>query len=200
MLEVKEETEDGEEIKKKIPMLKKYTVFHISQVEGVEALDTFKPNEDFNPIEEAEKLLEDYTSREGIKLNIIESTRAFYRPSDDSITLPLREQFISEAEFYGTAFHEATHSTLKESRCNRRVDAEKVAFGSEDYSKEELVAEMGSAFILGRLGIATEDTEKNNAAYIQSWIKALKNDKHLLVGASSQAEKAVKFIFNENIN
>ena len=188
-----EEDDDKVSIRK-IPILKYYNVFHISDVEGVEPLDTESEFYDTKPIEQAEKLFRDYTEREGIKVDISPRNRAFYNPTIDSINLPVMEQFKSAEEFYSTAFHEATHSTLKKSRCDREAENQGAFFGNDDYSKEELVAEIGSSSIMNSLGLETENTFKNNAAYIQSWLKVLKNDKKFIISASSKAEKAVEFI------
>ena len=89
---------------------------------------------------------------------------------------------------------------MKESRCNRAEDrkGKLVAFGSDEYSKEELVAEIGSANILNMLGIETKKSFRNSAAYIQNWLEALKNDVKFIVSASSKAEKSVKYILDES--
>ena len=115
------------------------------------------------------------------------------------IRLPLFEQFTSNNEYYSTAFHESVHSTMKESRCNRAEERKSklVAFGSEEYSKEELVAELGSATILNMIGIETSKSFRNSSAYIQNWLSVLKNDVKFIVSASSKAEKAVKYILGE---
>ena len=98
-------------------------------------------------------------------------------------------------EFYATLYHEMIHSTGHKSRLNRlEKDAH---FGNEVYSKEELVAELGSASIMNMLGLETKKTFRNSAAYIQSWIKVFKNDPRFIVSAAGKAEKAVKFILNE---
>ena len=91
-------------------------------------------------------------------------------------------------------YHECSHSTLKKCRCDREAENRASFFGDAEYSKEELVAEISSAAILHSLGIETEDSFQNSAAYIESWLKALKNDKRLIVSASGKAEKAVKYI------
>lgn len=131
--------------------------------------------------------------RSGITLEHIKQGRAYYSPTDDKVVLPIKEQFTSEAGYYGTAFNELTHSTGHNSRLDRIV-AGSFSFGDETYSKEELVAEIGSATILNLLGIETDSSIRNNAAYIQSWIKALRNDKKLIVSAASKASKAVELI------
>lgn len=199
MQETEVEKEDGTKEIKQIPLLRYYNVFHISQVDGVEPLDIEKLNTDIKPIESAEKVLHDYWNREGIKLEQEASNKAYYSPMFDLIHLPLIEQFTNINEFYSTAFHESVHSTMKESRCNRQEErkGKNVAFGSEEYSREELCAELGSADIMNILGIETTHSFRNSTAYIQSWIKALRNDTRMIVSASSKAEKAVKFILNE---
>lgn len=195
---VEEESEDGTKTTKNIPLLRYYNVFHISQVDGVEPLskDALK---EIEPIEEAEKILADYITREHITLVNKASNKAYYSPNNDLIHLPLMEQFKDVSEYYSTAFHEATHSTMKESRCNRMEDrkGKLVAFGSDEYSKEELVAEIGSANIMNILGIETKKSFRNSSAYIQNWLSVLKNDVKFIVSASSKAEKAVKYILNE---
>lgn len=197
IMPVEEKQEDGTTVKKSIPLLRYYNVFHISQIEGVEPLpkDTLQ---ELEPIEEAERILNGYVKRENIILVHKTGNKAFYSPEKDLIHLPLMEQFKNINEYYSTAFHEATHSTMKECRCNRAEErkGKLVAFGSEEYSKEELVAEIGSANIMNILGIETKKSFRNSAAYIQNWLSVLKNDVCFIVSASSKAEKAVKYILN----
>lgn len=197
MQHITEKNEDGEDETKQIPILRYYNVFHISQVDGVEPLPEEKiESTGLEPIEEIEKILMDYITREGIKLTNEKSNRAYYSPSLDLIHLPLLEQFKDISEYYSTFAHESVHSTMTESRCNRKAENKNAAFGSADYSKEELVAELGAASILNMLGIETKSSFRNSAAYIQSWIKVLKNDVKFIVSASSKSEKAVKYILN----
>ena len=198
-LEVAETKEDGEIEIKNIPYLKYINVFHISQVDGVEPLPKEELN-DIEPIEHAEKVLTDYWERESIRVEHTRSNKAYYSPTRDLIHLPLFEQFITASEYYSTAFHESVHSTMKANRCNREEErkGKLVAFGSEDYSKEELVAEIGSASLMNIIGIETHHSFSNSTAYIQSWIKVLKNDVKFIVSASSRAEKAVEYIMNAN--
>ena len=197
ILPIEETQEDGTKVIKQIPLLKYINVFHISQVEGVEPLQKEKLN-DIEPIEQAESILQDYWTREHITIEHIKGDKAFYSPMRDLIQLPLFEQFKDANEYYSTAFHESVHSTMKESRCNRAEERKDklVAFGSEEYSKEELVAELGSASIMNMLGIETRKSFRNSSAYIQSWLRVLKNDVKFIVSASSKAEKAVNHILN----
>lgn len=189
----KEEINDkGEKEKVTIPLLKYINVFHISQVEGVKPLE--EPFKEVTPIDEADKIIIDYVTREGITLEEKASNKAFYSPSRDAVILPLKEQYKHINEYYSTAFHELTHSTGHKNRLDRLKTGMDAAFGSETYSKEELVAEMGSASILNILGIETDATFKNSAAYIQNWLQVLRNDNKFIVSAASKAEKAVNYI------
>lgn len=194
--EVTEKTETGEMQVRNIPVLRYYNVFHISQVENVLPLDDSEHRFDTEPIEEAEKVFRGYTEREHITLHIGDGNRAFYRPFDDSITLPSMAQFERAEEFYSTAFHECGHSTMKATRCDREAENKGSRFGNEGYSKEELVAEITSSAIVHSLGLETEDTFKNNCAYIQNWLSVLKNDKKFIVSATGKAEKAAKYILS----
>lgn len=183
---------------RKIPFLRYYNVFHISQCEGIKSKQmTVETPAD--PIEEAENLIADYLNRSGLKLvHVPGSGQAYYSPMEDKVVMPVKEQYHGKiAEYYSTVFHELIHSTGAKERLNRLNGQELAAFGSEDYSKEELVAEIGAAAILHRLGIDTENSNRNNSAYLQNWLRAIKGDKKLLVSASSKAEKAVKMIYGE---
>lgn len=195
MYPIKEKQDDGTEIIKTIPLLKYINVFHISQVDGVEPLKQ-KITHDIEPIDKAEKILNDYWNRENITIEHVKGDKAFYSPMFDKIQLPLFEQFKQSEEYYSTAFHESVHSTMKTSRCNRQEDrkGKVVSFGSEEYSKEELVAEVGSAQLMNIVGIETTKSFRNSTAYIQSWLKVLRNDNKFIVSASSKAEKAVNYI------
>lgn len=198
ILPVEEVQEDGTKIIKQIPLLKYISVFHISQVDGVEPLKQEELH-DIEPIEEAENILKDYWSREHITVEHVQGNDAYYSPSRDLIRLPLFEQFKDANEYYSTAFHESVHSTMKESRCNRADERKEklVAFGSQEYSKEELIAEIGSANLMNIIGIETKKSFRNSAAYIQNWLQVLKNDVKFIVSASTKAEKAVEYIMNQ---
>ena len=191
----KVKTEDGEEIEEKIPILKYYRVFHISQVDGVEPLETVELSESIQPIEQADNVIDDYVKRERVTYVEKMCNDAYYSPLLDMVTVPCKKQYEEVAEFYSTTFHELTHSTGHKKRLNR---FEVSSFGKEAYSKEELVAEIGSASILNLLGIETSQSFENSAAYISAWLKKLKNDKRLIVSAAGKAEKAVNLILNRN--
>ena len=190
--------EDGTKQVKQIPLLRYFNVFHISQVDGVEPLPKDALN-DIEPIEKAESILHDYWNRENITVEHVKGNDAYYSPSRDLIRLPLFEQFTDANEYYSTAFHESVHSTMKENRCNRTEDRKGrlVAFGSNEYSKEELVAEIGSANLMNIIGIETKKSFRNSTAYIQNWLSVLENDVKFIVSASGRAEKAADYILNE---
>jgi len=192
----KEVEEDGEMKLKKFPMLRYYNVFHISQCEGIESkLDIFTPENENNIVEKAEQIINNYVSREGLKYNIIiGSDRAYYNPAKDEVVLPDIKQFDRSENFYSTAFHELTHSTGHENRLNRQTVVKSHRFGSQDYSREELIAEIGSCFLNNQVGIDNSSVFKNNVAYIQGWLKALKDDVRLITVASGQAQKAINYI------
>ena len=117
--------------------------------------------------------------------------RAYYRPGTDSVHMPARSRFVDAPHYYSTLFHELVHSTGHGSRLNRTFGAH---FGDELYSKEELVAEMGAAYLCAIAGIANEHTDRNTTAYIQSWISRLEEDNRLIVHAAANAQKAVDLI------
>ncbi|MBP3657094.1 MAG: DUF1738 domain-containing protein [Clostridia bacterium] len=185
-----EDEETGE--KKQVPFLRYYNVFHIDQCEGIEAKHVKPLPETAKADQTAQAIMDDYLLRSGVRLMHEAGDRAFYQPSSDSVTLPHMAQFAATAEYYSTAFHELTHSTGHASRLNR---LEKTAFfGSEAYSKEELVAEIGAAALVNHAGLETAESFRNSAAYIQNWLKVLREDKRFIISAAGKAEKAVNLI------
>lgn len=185
----------GNPVEKIVPMLKYYSVFRVGvQTEGVEPLEEAPAAPVITEAETAAAdLINEYCSVYGITLEHSQQNEAYYSPIFDRISLPLRDQFTDSAEYLGTLYHEAIHSTGHKSRLDRL--SKTAHFGGEDYSREELVAEIGAASALRQLGIDTANSLKNSAAYIQSWLRALKNDKKMIVWAASRAEKAVTMIF-----
>lgn len=171
-------------------LLKYYRVFNIAQT-------TLKDDPRFKvetkvhePIKEAAEIVDGMPSRP-----VMESREAsaFYRPSADMVNVPELKYFESAEEYYSVVFHELTHSTGHSSRLGRKGVEECAAFGSATYSEEELVAEMGAAFLCGKCGIERR-TLDNSAAYIAGWLNRLKDDRRLLVKAAGAAQKAADFI------
>ena len=192
-----ETDEEGNERTTIIPRLKYYYVFEVSQCEGIERNCTEEPKTYGNtPVESAENIITADIERETVTFTATDSNRAYYSPSEDAVIVPDLKYFEAVEEYYSTSFHELTHSTMHQDRCNRAEErkGKKVAFGSEEYSKEELVAEIGAATLVNMIGLESDKSFKNSVSYIQSWIGKLKNDKNLIVSASSRAEKAVNYI------
>lgn len=195
------EVEDRENPQKlkKIPFLRYYSVFNLSQCDGIPAskIPVTDLEREFNPIEAGEQIVINMPNPPQIQEG---GSRACYRPSLDRVDIPRRETFRSGEEYYSTLLHELTHATGHASRLNRKGVAgsagEWSAFGSTPYAKEELVAEMGAAFLCGAAGIV-ERTVENSAAYIQSWLQRLKDDKRLVVQAAAQAQRASDYVLGK---
>lgn len=173
-------------------MAKPFWLFNVAQIDGLPAdlvtTTNAEPEKLFNPHQEAEQLLAN--SKASINYGF---DSAYYSPSADKICLPTRERFTSESNFYATALHELTHWTGNETRLNRNFGKR---FGDDAYAFEELVAELGSAFTVGQLGMI-DATIEAHADYVQSWIKVLKDDKKAIFTAASQAAKASDFILRQ---
>ena len=189
--------DDETQEEKEVPILRYYNVFHIDQCEGIIAKHQQPLPDNAQPDITAETIIADYISRSGVKVIHEQGDRAYYRPSTDTVTLPMKQQFKSTADYYSTVLHEAMHSTGHHTRLNR---LDKTAFfGTEQYSKEELIAEIGSAALVNHCGIETDHSIRNNAAYIQNWLQVLRNDKRFIVSASAKAEKAVNMILGRAV-
>lgn len=190
-------TED-EEKDPKFWFLRYYQVFAVGDCEGITPRHEIEvqEKEKHELIAEAEVVVNLYDkAQEGLKIyRNTNSNEAYYQKTNDVIVVPQIGQYKDEREYYSTLFHEMVHSTGHEKRLNRKEVVERNSFGSKDYSKEELVAELGSQFIMNRLGISTEKVENNSQAYINHWIEFLKNDPKAIVIAAAQAEKAVHYI------
>lgn len=195
-----EEEKDGKKEKKLVPVLRYYTVFHIDQTEGVKA--KYAPPAapaPVSPLLEAEAVIEAYKAKSpALRIDREKpSDRAYYSPALDYVCVPQLSQYSRPEEFYSTLFHELVHSTGHASRLDRfKGSAAAAAFGSEEYSKEELTAEIGAATLCSHCGIETPESFKNSAAYIQSWLKALRNDPQMIIAAAGRAEKAAAFILS----
>ncbi|GKK81412.1 MULTISPECIES: ArdC family protein [Enterobacterales] len=182
---LEKENDDGET--DYIPMLKTFTVFNVEQIDGLPLSDeAVCPAETFEPLPRAEALF-----RNSGATIIEKGQNAFFAPSTDEIRLPERCLFIDAANFYATGLHELIHWSGAKSRLNREM---KGKFGSEGYAFEELIAELGSAFLMADLGIVGE---VQHESYIASWLKALKNDKRYIFKAASAASKAHRYLVDK---
>jgi len=189
MIDEPDENNSGVESAKKVFLLRYYTVFNVEQT-SLDA-EKYTPINNIGSIEDCDNILESWNNE--CRIEYIGS-RACYYPIDDKIMLPVRTSFKTNYGFYGTAFHEITHSTGHKARLNRDLTG---GFGSASYAKEELIAEIGAAMLLQKHGINAE--MKNTAAYCQSWLNVLKNDKNLIISAASRSEKAIDLILEKTM-
>lgn len=190
----------NEEESKKVPILRYYNVFNVEQCENITISATAEKVEysEHEKIDLCENIVNGYINRyESLNSAVIESDRAFYRPSQDYVQMPLLKQFASAEAFYSVYFHELGHSTGHSSRLNRKEVVSTANFGSCDYGTEELVAELTSAFICAELGVSNETQERNSVAYLKNWKNAIKGDKKLFIMASQRASKSAKLILNK---
>jgi antirestriction protein ArdC len=195
-----ETDDDGEPILKGSMGLKVWRLFNVEQTDGCDLppLPTrVDPPEwaasDYERAEAARRLVMDWPGRPKIETG---GGRAYYMPSTDTIRVPKQDNVTSGAEWAGMLLHEGVHATGHESRLKRKgiADGLLAPFGSEVYSREELVAELGCAYLAGMTGIATPQSNRNSAAYLKGWLSALKQDPKALIMASAQAMKAVDLI------
>lgn len=188
------ETKDEEtgEIKKARVMLERprvfyATVFNASQMDNVPALERTRDGYDWEPLEVAERIVQ----RAKVPLFHDQQDRAFYSVAKDEMHLPPREAFADAMRYYSTALHELGHATGHPSRLNRQLGN---AFGSVEYAKEELRAEMASLFLSYRLGVPHDVGQ--HAAYVESWIKVLQEDKNELFRAARDAEQITEYLMD----
>lgn len=173
-----------------IPYLKFYNVFNVEQT----TLNIPNPQaREIKPIEDCEKIISGYKDCPSVSFD---SDRAYYKPESDTITLPIKETFRSDEGYYSTYFHEMVHSTGHKDRLNRFTNTNDIHFGNETYSKEELIAELGNAYLCAKAGISNK-TITNSTAYLGGWLKALKADSSMLIQASTKANKAYNYILGE---
>jgi antirestriction protein ArdC len=181
------ETEDKESGEpKKAPLLRLYHVFNAAQCEGLK--DT--PEEIQMPVTKPAEIVAKMPQPPVVKHGM---AQAFYSPTDDCVGMPEPERFESEASYFAALFHELVHATGHEKRLKRASITERNGNGSDPYCKEELIAELGSAFLCGYADIV-DRTIDNSAAYLEGWLKQFQNDRTLIVYAAAQAQKAADFI------
>jgi antirestriction protein ArdC len=185
---------DGTEHKTRPFLLRYYRVFNVEQTEGIaEKLGLGKASPRIPSLDECEAIVSGMPNRPAIT----QDGRAWYRPSTDTVGIPARTAFDSAEFYFATLFHELAHSTGHASRIGREGIEQLNTFGSESYSKEELVAEMGASMLCGVAGIAPRTIE-NSAAYLKTWIECLRGDSKLIVSAASAAQRAADYIRNRS--
>ncbi|MET3980656.1 antirestriction protein ArdC, partial [Mucilaginibacter sp. UYP25] len=172
---------------------KSYTVFNIAQTEDID-FPAFEAElrTDAEIIQACEDVIANMQNKPTIRKN---GSNAYYQPTTDIVVVPSLKKCKSKEAYYSTLFHELAHSTGHESRLNRKELLNSDGFGSATYAKEELTAEMTAAFLGAITGIG-QATIDNSAAYIESWLKALKNDKKLIIKAAAQAQRAADYIMS----
>jgi antirestriction protein ArdC len=182
---------------KQFPFAKFYNVFNVEQLDGVPAALPFDV-QPFDAIEAAESVVTRYMDSPSHPTLGHGGSKAYFRLATDHVQMPDRESFTTPAGYYSTLFHEFTHSTGIKARLDREELKGMMNFGDSEYSKEELTAEFGAAFLCGEAGIANDQILTNSAAYIQSWIQKLKNDKTMVVQAAQRAQKAADYILQRS--
>jgi antirestriction protein ArdC len=185
-----ETDEKGEETEREIPFLKGYTVFNAEQCENLPAHYTAKAEPPaLTPLQRIEAA-DRFFAATGADIRH-GGTRAFYAEGPDYVQMPPFETFRDAESHAATLAHELTHWTKHDKRLAR--DMGRVKWGDAGYAREELVAELGSAFLCADLGI-TPEVREDHAAYIASWLKVLKDDKRLIFSAASQAQRAADYL------
>lgn len=174
----------------RIPFIRWSNAFNLDQTEGIEAPAQTATQEVIQPLDKAAKIVAE------AKICPIYHTgfAAVYSPGEDVIRMPAQKTFRSPESYYQTLFHEMTHSTGHASRLDREGVTLPIKFGSERYSKEELIAELGASFLSNEAGILNQVQFDNSAAYLGSWIEKFQNDPRMIFTASSQAQRSTDFI------
>ncbi len=188
------ERNDGtplEHMAKKVPMLRYYAVFNVSQCDGLPGKYLLKEENTWAPFESCDEIIDKMPSKPKVTHK---EQKAYYDPLKDIVNMPKYNTFARPEAYYATFFHELVHSTGHRSRLDRKDVLQMSEFGSESYSHEELVAEIGTCYLQSYVGITSEFEQ--SAAYIQSWLSKLKNDARFIFSASTQAQKATDFILN----
>ena len=188
------ESEDS----KSTPIFRYYSVFNIDQCDGIpiDMIPEQSPLHDNPPLQICETIVEEMPNKPVIKFK---ENRAFYHPFFDYINMPKMNKFNSSEEYYCTLFHELIHSTGHLSRLNRKEVVQMKSLGADAYSIEELIAETGACFLTSIAGIS-ELVFDNSASYINAWLERLRNDKRLIVYASTKAQKAVDYITSVKVS
>jgi antirestriction protein ArdC len=184
-------SKQGEEIQV-LKFIKYYSVFNVADIEGIEyeiKEVELKPNE---RIEQCENIISHMPQRP--ELRCINGNQPFYSPIEDFVNMPAIEQFENAEAYYATLFHELVHSTGHKSRIGRAEVMNPQIFGSNPYSREEIVAEMGASFLCSNAEIDYEGIIENSASYLSGWLKVLKEDSRFIFKAAAEAQKAADYI------
>ena len=194
MVEV-EVSREGKLVKENKYLLRYYRVYNTEQCKDIPKEFMPKENEEIQPLLECASMIEGMKDAPKI---VHKKAEAFNVPSEDYINMPKMKTFKSSEDYYGVLFHELIHSTGHKSRLGRKEVVENPAFGSEPYSMEELVAEMGGCYLKSYTGLPIANMG-NNAAYIKGWLDVLSGDKSILIKAASRSQQAVDYILNPKV-
>jgi antirestriction protein ArdC len=191
------DVEDGDEVVEKQSVLcRYYTVFNAEQCEGIpNPKKPTEPTPELNPIDACERVVNAWTTKPSIRHG---GDCASYHKLQDCIRMPMIVDFDSIEEYHSTLFHELVHSTGHPTRLNRSTLMDAETFGDNNYSREELIAEMGAAFLCGITGIENR-TINNSSSYLQSWLEVLQSDSRIVLIAAGQAQKAVDLILGGSV-
>lgn len=166
-----------------------FNVYNIDQCEGLKKIPAPTIIErNHNPIEACESMINNMPNKPSIQFG---GGVACYSPLEDKVLMPVKEHFKTVESYYDTFLHELAHSTGHEKRLNRDL---KNGFGSQKYSKEELIAQMSASMLSNKAGILTEESLENSAAYLKNWASKLKEDKKMIMSASQAAQKVYDYI------
>jgi antirestriction protein ArdC len=179
----------GEETTERIPFLKNYVVFNAEQCEGLPGHYSARAEAPRNLADRLEQAESFFASTKADTRH--GGNKAFYSPSGNFIQLPPYDSFENRASYYATRTHETVHWTMHPDRLNRSFDSKR--FGDDGYAMEELVAELGAAFLCADLGI-TPEVQPEHASYLDNWLKVLKADKKAIFTAASHASKAAEYL------
>lgn len=197
-LEVEKEDDEGDGQKPSIPLLRYYQVFNAEQCDGLKLpvlMDDWNA-EVKQRINAAEQVIQQMPSPPRIAEG---GSVACYLPPQDLVRVPKIQSFESPEAYYATMFHELGHSTGHQKRLNRPGVAGQISFGSCDYSREELIAELASAFVCAEVGIDNSVLD-NVASYIHGWLRALEGDPQAVVAASGHAQRAANYILGKGVH
>jgi antirestriction protein ArdC len=177
-----------------VPMMRTFNLFSVDQCDGVSDPEVVPPpaSVELRPIERASAIVDAFEGKPAIEVG---GTRAFYRPATDTVTMPGSARFARSEDYFSVLYHEIAHSTGHPNRLNRETIATPQPFGSADYGREELVAEMAASFICAAAGIVPA-TIDNQAAYIGGWLRTIRSDKRLVISAAGAAQRAAEWVMN----
>lgn len=191
---VQKKAEEIDEKEKSVPMLRYYKIFNIAQCRDIpeHLIPKIDSATKIDPILECEAIL---NTMPDMPLISFQGKQAYYNIEKDEIVLPKMKSFRTSESYYSTVYHELVHSTGAEKRLGRKTLTDMVPFGTESYAMEELIAEMGSAYLCRFSGILPAEID-NKVAYLDNWLGIFKKDKRFIISAFGQAQKAVDFILN----